>query len=166
MWRDGVLRLDVAAGFYTTNGGLEADSPGAIEAKGEDVRTEDASDGIESTFEEIERFVWARVAFRGRHFDEDAGYRVVRDYVVEHDTEYLEGSTRYYVDDELVRECANWWPIDPATGAVGRHRTPIETFCRDHHRREREGDIELLRDRFDAAHNPTEPDRNESGRRA
>lgn len=99
---------------------------------------------LASTFEAIDRFEWAQVAYRGTHRSADGRFRVVREYLVEHGTAFLEATTRWYVGDELRREHADWWPIDPETHSLARKDWSIEAFCREHHHRDPDAEIATL----------------------
>lgn len=86
-------------------------------------------DDVESTFEETDRFAWARYEFRRTHTDGDR--LIAREYVVEHGTEFVEEISRFYVSGDLVRERSKWWPIDPRTDSISGTHQSIETFCRE-----------------------------------
>ena len=101
-------------------------------------------DEIESTFEETNRFAWARHEFRGVHTNDNR--RIAREYVVEHDTEFLEEVSRYYVDGDLVRERSEWWPVDTHTDSISRTGQPIEAFCRERHLTDPETDFDYFFD--------------------
>lgn len=105
-----------------------------------------AVEEIDSTFEETDRFSWAQREFRGTHTH--GTVRLVREYVIERGTQFLEENTKGYVNDQLVSERADWEEVDLTTDSVAHTGMSIETFCRDRHFSAPEADLEYLVERY------------------
>lgn len=113
-----------------------------------------ATDEIDSTFERHTRFDRTSTAFCGTHTHvrNNTEYRVTSEYALAPGADFLEGTTRYYADGELVCERVDWWPVNRRAdgNTVNPSEASVEAFCRDKHARDPRSEIEYLLERVES----------------